>query len=164
MSEKPKKPTPAQILAPDVQVAGYTVRPWSFGALCAVSPYLDEIVAVAIDLDIDLDRLFAKVLGTDKQAAGYDVPRGLLLRLVARTLPAIAEIVAASVDELDLEAVHDMPPGKVATLLLNVFSVNVGTVTDFFGDAGAQPAKTTAGRSQNASRRSSRRGTNTKKS
>lgn len=128
-----------QILFPDVEVEGYTIRPWTLAQAVALAPTLGALVEIAKESGVGEVLLgFMDLLdpgqGGAKDAfakAQKDV-MGVLPGLIPKFLPHAPKILSVSLGASE-EEVSGMDLGKATVLLLSVVSQNVDYLKNFFG-------------------------------
>lgn len=128
-----------QILFPDVEVEGYTIRPWTLAQAVALAPTLGSLVDIAKAAGVGevllefMDLLDPAQGGTkDAFAKAQKEVIGVLPGLIPKILPHAPKILSVSLG-VPAEEVDRMDLGKATTLLLSVVSQNVDYLKNFFG-------------------------------
>jgi len=136
-----------QILFPDVEVEGYTIRPWTLAQAVALASTLGALVEIAKESGVgEVLWKFMDLLDTgqgdakDAFAKAQKEVLGVLPGLVPKFLPHAPKILTVSLGASE-EEVGKMNLGKTTVLLLSVVSQNVDYLKNFFGPGRVTAAK-----------------------
>lgn len=108
------------ILFPDIEIDGYTIRPWTFGNISDLAPeigYLRTAFKNA-DLDIDIDNI--------------DLNADLIAQISELILPVAPQIIAKTTGKLVSE-VRELEPDKALIILLKIIEQNINYLKNCFG-------------------------------
>jgi hypothetical protein len=136
-----------QILFPDVEVEGYTIRPWTLAQAVALAPTLGALVEISKESGVGevllgfMDLLDPGQGGAkDAFAKAQKEVISVLPRLIPKFLPHAPKILSVSL-EVSAEEIGKMDLGKATVLLLSVVSQNVDYLKNFFGPGRVRAAK-----------------------
>jgi hypothetical protein len=136
-----------QILFPNAEVEGYTVRPWTLAQAVALAPTLGALVDVAKESGVGevlwkfMDFLDSTQEGAkDAFAKAQKEVMGVLPGLIPKFLPHAPKILSVSLGASE-EEVARMDLGKATVLLLSVVSQNTDYLKNFFGPGRVTAAK-----------------------
>ena len=136
-----------QILFPDVEVEGYTIRPWTLAQAVALAPTLGALVEIAKESGVgevllgSMDLLDPAQGGAKEAfAKAQKEVMGVLPGLIPKFLPHAPKILSVSLGT-SAEEVGKMGLGKATVLLLSVVSQNVDYLKNFFGPGRVTAAK-----------------------
>jgi len=136
-----------QILFPDVEVEGYTIRPWTLAQAVALAPTLGALVEIAKESGVGevllgfMDLLDPGQGGAkDAFAKAQKEVIGVLPELIPKFLPHAPKILYVSLGA-SMEEVDKMDLGKATVLLLSIVSQNVDYLKNFFGPGRVTAAK-----------------------
>jgi hypothetical protein len=136
-----------QILFPDVEVEGYTIRPWTLAQAVALAPTLGALVEIAKASGVGEVLLgFMDLLDPGQGGAKDDFAKAqkevlsVLPGLIPKFLPHAPKILSVSLTVSE-EEVGKMGLGKATVLLLSVVSQNVDYLKNFFGPGRVMAAK-----------------------
>ena len=104
-----KKKTDEEIMFPEVTVAGYKVKPWSFGMLFEISPMLDSVLSTLETKDIDVDSGFLSYT--------------TIARLFAVASPQILDIIAITLD-VDVNEVKNLSMEDGVKIAFTIYQQN----------------------------------------
>jgi hypothetical protein len=136
-----------KILFPEVEVEGYTIRPWTLAQAVALAPTLGDLVGIAkesgvgevlskfMDL-LDSGQMNAK----DVFAKAQKEVAAVLPGLIPKFLPHAPKIISVSAGISEEEA-GTLDLGKATVLLLSIVSQNVDYLKNFFGPGNLATAK-----------------------
>jgi hypothetical protein len=136
-----------QTLFPDVEVEGYTIRPWTLAQAVALAPTLGTLVEIAKESGVGgvllgfMDLLDPGQGGArDAFAKAQKEVIGVLPGLIPKFLPHAPKILSVSLGT-SAEEVGKMGLGKATVILLSVVSQNVDYLKNFFGPGRVTAAK-----------------------
>uniref|UniRef100_A0A6M3KG28 Tail assembly chaperone n=1 Tax=viral metagenome TaxID=1070528 RepID=A0A6M3KG28_9ZZZZ len=123
VEEQEKKKTDEEILFSERKIAGFTVKPWSFGTLFDISGLLDtifdKIAQKEIVLEFDFDEGLTK-----------ELPK--LLRIASIAAPEVKAVLALTVN-VDEKEIEELDMVKGMELLSAVFRQNFSILKNAFG-------------------------------
>lgn len=127
-----------QILFPDAEVEGYTVRPWCLAQLVEVSEPLAAVVEIAKQ-EGAADALLSLVGMAEprkgKASGGKTVPidfLALLPGLILKSVRHIPRILSVTL-RVSEEEVGKLDLGKTTAILMAIFSQNYEYLKNYFG-------------------------------
>jgi hypothetical protein len=110
------KPTVTDVLMPERQVHGFTIRPWTWRETKQLGPVLHAMVKEAQKLGIDDKNLRERY------------------KELAEPLAPFADEVVAKLVKQDVDYVNDKMPGGLVTLLfLHTIDMNLDYIKNLFG-------------------------------
>ena len=110
-----KKKSETEVLFPDIEVDGITVKPWSFGMLFELSEHLAVVIDKCEQKDID------KIFRFDKDNLDIKIVDAIKLLHIAG--PEIKAIVAKTIS-LSEEEVTELDMGTGIKLAIAIFNQN----------------------------------------
>ena len=136
-----------QILFPDAEVEGYTIRPWTLAQAVALAPTLGSLVEIAKESGVgeviwkSMDLLDpARGDARDASAKAQKEVLSVLPGLLPKFLPHAPKILTVSLGASE-EEVGKMSLGKSTVLLLSVVSQNIEYLKNFFGPGATRLSK-----------------------
>jgi hypothetical protein len=136
-----------QILFPNVEVEGYTIRPWTLAQAVALAPTLGALMGIAKESGVgEVLWKFMDLLepGQGDAKDAFDKAEkeviGVLPGLVPKFLPHAPKILSVSLGA-SAEEIGKMDLGKATVLLLSVVTQNVDYLKNFFGPGRVTAAK-----------------------
>jgi hypothetical protein len=136
-----------QILFPDVEVEGYTIRPWTLAQAVALAPTLGALVDIAKASGVGeallgfMDLLDPAQGGAkDAFAKAQKEVIGVLPGLIPKLLPHAPKILSVSLGT-SAEETGKMDLGKATVLLLSIVSQNVDYLKNYYGPGRVTAAK-----------------------
>jgi hypothetical protein len=127
-----------KILFPEVEVEGYTIRPWTLAQAVALAPTLGDLVGIAKESGVgEVLSKFMDLLDSGQMNAKDVFAKAQ--KEVAAVLPGlIPKFVSAGISE---EEAGTLDLGKATVLLLSIVSQNVDYLKNFFGPGNLATAK-----------------------
>ena len=121
--EVKEKKSEQEILFPDIEVEGITVRPWSFGQLAYMGPTLHKIMLEAQKCGFTADDFSDKTKELDM------IKVSSLIMLVS---PFVPEMVSMTTGIKRTE-VESWPPEKGVAVFLTILSQNADKLKNLYG-------------------------------
>ena len=135
------------ILFPDVEVEGYTIRPWTLAQAVALAPTLGDLLGIAKESGVgEVLSHFMDLIepgqGETKDAFAKAQKEviAVLPGLIPKFLPHAPKIIAVSAG-ISEKAAGELNLGKATVLLLSIVSQNVDHLKNFFGPGNLATAK-----------------------
>lgn len=115
--DQPLKKSEEQIMFPNQEIAGFTVKPWSFGKLFEISPKLEKLLNEMDEKNIDL-------MGEiDSGVLKY----ATILKVFNAVGPGLLEIISLTVGVPEDE-VREVSVEDGVALIMAIFSQNSETI------------------------------------
>lgn len=111
----PKKKDEEQVMFPEVEVAGYKIKPWSFGTLFEISSSIEEIITKMKEREIPLPSFEEDFFGLnfEKVVSIFTIASPHVLDIIARTVGT------------DKEEIRDLSMTDGVSLALAIYSQNM---------------------------------------
>ena len=136
-----------KILFPEVEVEGYTIRPWTLAQAVALAPTLGDLLGIAKASGVGevlshfMDLIEPEQGETkDAFAKAQKEVIAVLPGLIPKFLPHAPKIIAVSAG-ISEKAAGELNLGKATVLLLSIVSQNVDYLKNFFGPGNLATAK-----------------------
>jgi len=118
------------ILFPDVKIGEINVKPWSFGMLFEISPYLEQVI----------DKAEASGLVKKLEESGGFLSYTIMARVFTIASPHILEILSITTGK-DKEYIKALDMESGMKLAVTVYNQNKGTITNSLKNVFSPPVK-----------------------
>jgi len=118
MNEKKEKSEKlgAEDLVQEVKIAGYVVRPWSFGKVVQVTQHLDQITGLLSQSGVKVSELDEKDMGK-----------------IAKIVMPVAPLIMAITLDVDKEEIEKLKADDGILIMLTIVNQNIRYLKNFIG-------------------------------
>jgi hypothetical protein len=117
MSEQ--KPKGAEVLVDEVQIAGYSVRPWSFGKIIQLTQYIDRIKTL--------------LNGTEFKLSSSDSITPDEVEMIVKTVAPLAPVIMSITVDATEEDMINLPGDDGIFMLITIVKQNLGYLKNLYG-------------------------------